>query len=128
ENAVAGFSAQQVVDGRVESLAFDIPEGDIDGGNRGHGDGAATPIGSAIEVLPDVFRLEGIATDEARDNVLGEVTRDGQFAAVEGPVAESVNALVGFDLQRDKIAARRSDVDASASNLHRFSALPRIRE
>ena len=73
EAALAGLAAEKVVDGRVEGLALDVPEGDVDGGDGGHGDGAAPPVGSAIEILPDVFGLEGVAADEAGEDVVLEV-------------------------------------------------------
>ncbi len=77
EGALAGLAAEEVVDGSVEGLALDVPEGDVDGGDGGHGDGAAPPVGSAIEVLPDVFGLEGIAADDAGEDVVFEVGGDG---------------------------------------------------
>ena len=73
EAALAGLAAEEVVDGGVEGLALDVPEGDVDGGDGGHGDGAAPPVGSAIEVLPDVFGLEGVAADEAGEDVVLQV-------------------------------------------------------
>ncbi len=62
-DAGSALSAEKVVDGSVEGFAFDVPESDVDGADRGHGDGAATPVGAAIEVLPDVF---GSGTDRDR--------------------------------------------------------------
>src|SRR5438105_4988352 len=73
EAALAGLAAEEVVDGGVEGLALDVPEGDVDGGDGGHGDGAASPIGSAVEVLPDVFGLEGVAAYEAGEDVVLQV-------------------------------------------------------
>src|SRR5207249_3088168 len=70
EAALTGLAAEEVVDGDVEGLALDVPEGDVDGGDGGHGDGAAPPVGSAIEILPDVFGLEGVSADEAGEDVV----------------------------------------------------------
>jgi hypothetical protein len=109
EDALTGFAAEQVVDGSVEGFALDVPECDIDGGDGGHGDGAAAPVGSAIEVLPGVLDVEGIAVDEAGDDVFGEVGCDGELAAVERGVSEAVEAGVGFDFERDEVAAGRAD-------------------
>ena len=52
-------------------------------------------------------------------DVVGEIAGDGELAAVEGGVAEAVDAFVGFDLERDEVAARGADVDGGARDLHR---------
>ncbi|MEI9886499.1 MAG: hypothetical protein WDN08_08345 [Rhizomicrobium sp.] len=44
-------------------------------------DGAAPPIGAAIEILPDILDAVGVAPDQAGDDVIGEVARDAEFAA-----------------------------------------------
>ena len=118
EAALAGLAAEQVVDGRVEGLALDVPEGDVDGGDGGHGDGAATPVGSAIEILPDVFGLEGIAADEAGEDVVGEIDGDGELAAVERGVAEAVDAFVGVDAEGDEVAVGGADDEFGGGDLH----------
>jgi hypothetical protein len=120
EDGIAAASAEEVVDGGVESLALDVPEGHVDSGDGGHGDGTAAPVGSAIEVLPDVFGLEGVAVKDAGDDVVGEIAGDGEFAAVEGGVAQAVEAFVGFDFERNEVAARGADVDGCVADLHRF--------
>src|SRR5262245_54849674 len=66
QNAVPTFTAEKVVDGGVQRFAFDVPECRIDSGNRGHCYGPATPICPAIQILPNVFRLKWIASDETR--------------------------------------------------------------
>ena len=71
EDTLAALAAEQVVDGRVERFALDVPQRHVDGGDGGHRDRAAPPVGSAIEILPDVFDLERIAADEAGKHVLG---------------------------------------------------------
>ena len=67
QDGIAAASAEQVVDRRVERLALDVPQRHVDRGDGGHGDGTAAPVRSAIEVLPDVFGLEGVAVDDARE-------------------------------------------------------------
>jgi hypothetical protein len=99
----AGRAAEAVEDGGVEGFALDVPESDVDGGDGGHGDGAASPVGSAIEVLPDVFGLEGVAADEAGEDVVLQVGGYGELAAVEGGVAEAVDAFVGVDSRVTKL-------------------------
>ncbi len=103
EAALAALAPEQVVEGSIEGLGFDIPEGNVDGRDGGHGDGAATPVCSAIEILPDVFDIEGIAADETGKNVLGEIAGDCEFTSVERGVAETVEACVGLDLEGYKV-------------------------
>jgi hypothetical protein len=118
EDAFAAGASEEVVEGCVEGLGFDVPEGDVDGGDGGHGDGAATPVGSAVEVLPDVFDAGGIAADEAGEDVLGEVGGDGELAAVEGGVAEAVDAGVGGDFEGDEVAVGGAEDEAGVGDLH----------
>src|ERR1700722_835814 len=73
EHAFTAFAAEQVIDGSVESLAFDVPKRDVDGGDGGHGDGAATPVSSTIKILPYIFGLRGIAADDAGDNMVVQI-------------------------------------------------------
>ena len=74
QNSRPALAAKQVVDGSLQGFAFDVPEGHVDGGDGGHGDGAAAPVGSAVEILPDVFDLKRIAADEAGDQVVRQDT------------------------------------------------------
>src|SRR5580658_7285001 len=66
--AVAALAAKQVIDRSVESFALDVPQGHVDSGDRRHGYRAPAPIGSAIQILPDIFRLKWIASDDTGDN------------------------------------------------------------
>ena len=44
---VAELAAEELVDGESESLAFDVPECDVDGGDEG---GSETPVAGAVEL------------------------------------------------------------------------------
>ncbi len=70
--------------------------------------------------MPDVFGLEGITIEDAGDQVVGEIAGDGELAAVEGGVTEAVETFVGFDFERDEVAAGGADVDGRVANLHGF--------
>ena len=118
QHAVARSAADQVVDGRVERLALDVPQRRVDGGNRRHRHRAAPPVRALVEVLPDVFDPPGVAADEARNHVIGQVAGHGQLAAVERRVAEPVHAFFGHDLQRDEVAARTRDDDLRVDDFH----------
>ena len=95
----AALATKQVVDGCLQRLALDVPERHVDGSDRRHGHWPAPPVGAAIEILPNVFRLERIAPDQARDQMVGQVRRHGQLTAIQRGVAESVDAFVGKNLQ-----------------------------
>jgi hypothetical protein len=102
---------------QVRLFGLDVPERGVDGRDRRHRHRAAPPIGAAVEVLPDVFDLRRVATDERGDDVVGEVARDGKLAAVERRVADAGEARIRLDLQRDEVAARTGDDDARGGDL-----------
>src|SRR4029077_5568985 len=97
EDGVAGSAAEQLIDGNVEGFALDVPERSVDRGDRGHGDRAAAPVRAFVKVLPEVFDATGVAADEKRDDVIGQIAGDGKFAAVERGVTEAVDAVFGDD-------------------------------
>ena len=115
----SALAAEQVVDGRFQRFALDVPESHVDGGDRRHRDGAATPVRAAVQILPNVFGLKRIASDKARDEVVGQIRRDGQFPPVQSRIAQSVNPFVSRNLQRDEISSRTSDEYLGIRDLHR---------
>jgi hypothetical protein len=64
ENALTALAAQQVIERRVERLGFDVPQGNVDGRQCGHVHRPTLPVGTAIEVMPNVFDRARVATDE----------------------------------------------------------------
>src|ERR1051326_2761372 len=96
---VAGFAAEQRVDGDGEVLASDVPQGDVDRAQRTH-DGCAAEVGGSVQVLPVVLDAQRILTDE----VVGELV-DDLFGGLEvGPgadLAETDDAVVGVDLDEE---------------------------
>src|SRR6516162_2408714 len=64
ENAASAFPAEEVVHRSVQRLALDVPERHIDSSNGGHCYRPAAPVRSTIQVLPDVFALKRISSDE----------------------------------------------------------------
>lgn len=55
-------------------------------------------------ILPQVLGGKGIASDEARQHMLLEVCGDGQLAAIQRGIAQTVQTFVGFNAQRDEVA------------------------
>ena len=80
--------------------------------------GPAPPVGALVEVLPGVLDPPRVAADQQGDDVLGEVARHRELAAVEGRVAEAVDAVFGDQLQRDEIAGRAADDDPAVDDAH----------
>ena len=68
--------------------------------------------------MPDVFGLKRIAPDQARNKVILQIADDGQFASIQSGVTQTVDALVGFDLQGDEIASGTADNHLCAENFH----------
>jgi hypothetical protein len=79
--------------------------------------GAAAPVRTAIEKLPDVFDAARVAADEIGDQVILEVRRHGQFAAVQCCIADTGNTRARNNFQRDEIASRASDDDFGSDDL-----------
>jgi hypothetical protein len=50
--------------------------------------------------------------------VFFQVTHHRQFAAIEGGIANPSQAFIGFNFERDKIAARAANDDAGSSDFH----------
>src|SRR6185437_9579850 len=117
-DAAAARAAQKLVERQPGDFALDVPERGVDSGDRAHRHRTPAPVGTAIEVLPRVFNARRIAADEHRNDVLGEISRNGALAAIERGIADAVDALVGFDLQRDEVAAGAGDDDAGGGDLH----------
>ena len=117
-HAGTALAAQQLVQRQAGGLGLQVPQRGVDGGDGGHGDRAATPVGTLVQVLPDILDLVRVAADQAGDDVFGQIGRHRQLAAVQGGVADAGQALVGLDLQRHEIAAGRANDHACVRNFH----------
>src|SRR5882724_2457366 len=109
ENAIAGSASQQLIDGRVQRLALDVPERRVNGGNRAHGDRATAPVRALIKVLPEVLNSPCIAPDEKWNDVVGEVTGNCEFPAVQRGIPQAVDPVFCRNLQRYEIPARTAN-------------------
>src|SRR5262249_12263899 len=87
------------------------PECHIDGGNRRHCYRPATPICTAIEILPDVFGLKWIPSDQTRYDMFFKIGRDGQLPAIESGVTQTQNSFIGLNFERHKVSTRTADKD-----------------
>src|SRR5215475_11874070 len=109
---------EQLIKGNVEALGFDVPERGIDGGDGAHRGRAAPPVRAFIQILPRVFDFARVAVDEKWNNVVSEIAGNGEFAAVEGGVAQPIDSILGREFERDEISAWRADDDFGVSDLH----------
>ena len=121
---LAALATQQLVQRHVGGLGLDVPQRHVDGGNRGHGHRATAPVGPAIQVLPDVFDTLRIAADQGGQNVLFKVSHHGHFAAIQGGVADAIQAGVGDNFQGDQVAPRASDDHPRFNNFHTLKPQP----
>ena len=106
-HAVPGRTAQQLVHRETGQLALDVPQGDVDGGDGGHGHRATTPVRALVQVLPGVLDAAGVPADQQRADMITKVGRHRQLAAVQGGVTDSDQAVLGLDDQGDVVAAGR---------------------
>src|SRR3989442_5875635 len=112
------FTAQQIVNGSVQRLAFYIPQGHVHRGNRSHGYWPSTPVRPAIQVLPDVLGLKRISADEAGNYVILEIADNSKLAAIESAIAEPINTLIRVDFYGNDVSAGTRDNNLSIGYLH----------
>ena len=117
EHAFARAPAEQLVQRRLAHLAEDVPQRDVDRGDRRHRHRAAAPVRAAIEELPDVLDAPRVAADQIRHQVVLEVRGDREFAAVQCCVADTGNTRARDDFQRDEVARRAGDDDFRGDDL-----------
>ena len=101
---VPALAAQQLVDGNVEGLALDVPQGDVQGGDPGEDHRAAVlaPEGAFVELIPDDFVVQRVHADDESGQVLDHAERRGGGHAVgQSGLAVSVDPLVGVDPAED---------------------------
>jgi hypothetical protein len=63
-HAVAHLPAQEIVDGAVEHLAANVPQGLFDAGDGGHADDAEPPEGLAVQLLVEKLDARWVFADQ----------------------------------------------------------------
>src|SRR5690606_11477076 len=123
---VARAAAEQLVERHAGDLGLDVPQRHVDGGDGGHGDGAAAPVGALVEVLPDVLGAERVLADEGGGDVILQVGDDREPTAVRRAGADAVHALAGHRLHGGEVAPGRADDALDLGDLHTwlFRATP----
>ncbi|EPE03565.1 hypothetical protein F503_06738 [Ophiostoma piceae UAMH 11346] len=105
---VAQLAAEQLVDGHAELAGLEVPERNVDAGQRGHHDGPAAVEAGAPRQLPDVLDVVGVEALVAREPGV-EAALDGLRVALErglAPADVAVLPLVhtGADLLVGRLA------------------------
>ena len=126
ERAFARAAAEQLVQRLIAHLAEDVPQRDVDRGDRRHRHRAAAPVRTAIEELPDVFDAARVAADQIRHQVVLEVGRHREFAAVQCCIADTGNTRARNNFQRDEVACRAGDDDFGGDDLAICAPNPRL--
>ena len=127
-HALPGRAAQQLVHRETSQLALNVPQRNVDGGDGGHRHRATTPVGAFVQVLPGVFDPAGVPADQQRTDMITKVGSHRQFAAVQGRITHSEQAVSGLDDQGDVVTAGRRDDHPGVSDLHDFSFVCRHRD
>lgn len=115
---VPARAAQELVERQARGLRLDVPQRDVDGGDRGHRHRSAPPVGAPVERLPGVLDAVRVETHEEGHHMVLEVADDGQLPSVERGVAEAGEPFVGRQLQCDEVTARAGDEDLRVDNFH----------
>ena len=118
-DAGAALAAEELIERQAGGLRFDVPERCVDSSNRGHGHRAAPPVDALSEVVPRVLDLMRIAADQQWDDVIAKVGCDRQLSPVQRRVADTMDALVGHDLERDEVPARAGDDHFGVDDFHK---------
>ena len=115
--ALSRASTQQLIQRHARELREDVPQRDIDCGNRRHRHRPPSPVRAAIEKLPGVLDPSGVATDQVGNDVLLQVRGNGELAAIQRRVAEPDDARARLDPERDEIAPWTGDDHARVHDL-----------
>ena len=79
---------------------------------------------SFVKVLPDFFNLAGVAADQRRDEVIGQIAGHSQFTSIQRGVTQTIESIFGDEFKRDEIASGRADNHFRVGDSH--SGIPLI--
>ena len=123
-NGVADLAAQQLVNGDVQRLALDVPQGHFHPGQGAHEHGAAPPVGVPVAVVAEGFDVVGIFADEVTFQIVDR-RLNGQFPVFQRGFAPAVNTRVGFHLHEDEVGPEGiADKSPECGDLHFFTPRP----
>ncbi len=105
---VAHQAAQQLVDRDVQRLALDVPEGDIDRGERGGYRAFGRKEPSPREGLPEMLDTKRVLTDQQGLEMLDRAG-DRQLTAGQTRFADAGDPFVGVDDDEEEVAKPAPD-------------------
>ena len=108
DNLVTDQAAQQIVDGHIERLALNVPQGDVDGRHGRGEDTLRREEATAEEDLPDVLNPEGIHADQDIAKILHGADH-GQFPTGDACFAYAVDPLIGVHHHKEEIPSATPD-------------------
>ena len=111
-NTGAHFAAEQVVHRHIGHLAFDVPKGHINTGNRVVHNGTAAPVSVLMHELPQLGNVADLLANEKRTQVGLDEMLDRQVAVGKSGTAQAVQArFAGFHLDNHQIDSLRRGTD-----------------
>src|SRR4029077_1420764 len=114
--------AEQLVHGRLETLAEDVPQRHLDTPGRRAHDRAAVPVAPACEEVDVVADAPGIPADEPPGHVLDRAL-DGVLSSLDGALAVADEIAIGLDAKEDPVPPAGVDLpDRDADDPHRLRA------
>ena len=108
DNLVTDQAAQQIVDGHIERLALNVPQGDVNGRHGRGEDTLRREEAAAEEKLPDVLNTEGILPNQNVAEILHRADY-GQFAAGDACFAHPVDPLICVHHHKEEIPSATPD-------------------
>jgi hypothetical protein len=118
EASLPASTAEELVQRQVGGLRLDVPQGGVDRGDGGHGHRSAAPVRPAVEVLPGVLDPVGVPSDQQRHQMVAQVGRHGELAPVQRGIAQSDEAVVGGQPERDEVPSGAGDEDLGRRDVH----------
>jgi hypothetical protein len=120
-NSITGPSAEQLVDGRAEVFALDVPECLIDPGDSGHQDRTAAVEPAAVHRLPVVLDAEWVFPEEVAVKQFLNGRPDGPRTALDDGFAPADEPVTGF--QPEEQPSRRHRVQFVVDYSHSVNTL-----
>ena len=104
DDLVSHRTSQQLVDGHVQRLALDVPQGDVDGAYGTGIDLVRWKEAAPEHMLPQPLGAERVLPDDDLREVLDGLA-DGRTPVADAHFAETVEAFVRLDLYDEILAA-----------------------
>jgi hypothetical protein len=71
-----------------------------------------------------VFNLAGVAADQRRGDVIGQIAGHSEFPSIQRGVTQTIESIFGDEFKRDEIASGRADNHFRVGDSH--SGIPLI--